>query len=183
MVVRHDDGGGAGAHSVAVDLADADRRTGQVSAVDGALRGHHVLGVEQQYPQLFALQGAHRIDEGLGDVGRRPDQPWVGRPRPRDPTSHLGARSNPQRGRLRQPRNLELERKRVRHPAQRAEPVKQPAGDPTGRDPLTDDECEHLLILGTVRAMSLEPLGGAARALASDRQGNRDGLVRHGERR
>ena len=79
MVVGHDDRRGAGPDGVAIDLADADRRAGQVAAVHRPLRGDDVLGVEQQDAQLLALERAHGIDERLGDVGRRADQS-TGRP-------------------------------------------------------------------------------------------------------
>lgn len=57
----------------------------------------------------------------------------------------------------------------MRHPAQRPESVQQPAGDATSGGSLTDHKREQLLILGSVRAMTLEPLRWPARAMASDR--------------
>ena len=129
----HDDRRRAGADRVAVDLADADRGAGQVSAVDGPLGHHDVLGVEQQDPQLLALQGAHRIDERLGDVGGGPDQPRVRWPRACDPPTHLGARRDAQCGGLRQARHPELDRERSRHVGQGAEPIEQPTSDAMAR--------------------------------------------------
>src|SRR5688572_26247022 len=78
MVMGDDHRGRARAHRISEHLADPHRRSGEVAAVDGALGGDDVLCVEQQDAKLLPLQRSHGIDERLGHVGRRPDQPRVG---------------------------------------------------------------------------------------------------------
>ena len=79
-------------------------------AIDGPLGRHDVLGVEQQDAQLLALQGAHGIDERLGDVGRGADQPWVRRATARDSPAQLERRGQARRGGLGQARHAQLDR-------------------------------------------------------------------------
>ena len=65
---------------VAIELADPDEARADVALVDGRDAQDGVLRVEQDDPQLLALEAAHLEDQPLGHVAGRPDRPAPGRP-------------------------------------------------------------------------------------------------------
>ncbi len=181
MVVGHDDRGSARANGVPIDLTDADGRSGEVAAVDGALRRDHVLRVEQQHPQLLTLERAHRVDERLGDVCRCADQPRVGRPASGEPRSDLDRGRQARGGSRRDPGEAQLRGVSAGNLGQAAEPIDEPPAEPTSAIAAAQEDRDQLLVVAGVGPETLEATrcpGGSRLAL----DGKADRLRRHRRR-
>ena len=140
-----------------IDLADPDRRARQVAAVDRALGGHDVLGVEQQDPQLLALERAHRVDERLRDVGRRADQPRIGGPGRASAPPDLDARP-PARGAAagRDAGEAQLRGVSAATAASDAEPIDEAPAEPPRPVAAAEHQRQQLLVGAGVGAEALE---------------------------
>src|SRR5258706_16429572 len=64
----------------AEELADADERRRYIALVHGRAPQDGVLRVQQDDPQLLALETAHLEDQSVRDIGRGPNGPAAGRP-------------------------------------------------------------------------------------------------------
>ena len=121
VVVDEDHAGRVEPDRVAEQLADPDQRRRHVALVDRRDPQHDVLRVEEDDPQLLALEAAHLEDEPVGDVAGRADRPAPGRPVREQPPAEL--ERGGELGRLRGAdarHALELD---IRRPGQAGQPV------------------------------------------------------------
>ena len=170
------------ANGVPKDLADADGRAGKVAAVDRALRGDHVLRVEQQDPQLLPLERPHRVHEGLGDVGRSADQPRVGWPASGEPRSDLD-RGRQARGRPRRdPGEAQLRGVSAGNLGQAAEPIDEPTAQPPSSIAAAKEDREELLVIAGVGPETLEAAIDRTTGSRPALDGKADGLRGHRRR-
>src|SRR6476660_6087673 len=89
MVVNEDDAGRIHAHGIAKELTDPYEGRRHVALVDGLHAEHVVLRVEDDDPQLLALEAAHLKDQPIGDVPRAADRPATRRPIGQKPSPQL----------------------------------------------------------------------------------------------
>src|SRR6266550_3339458 len=92
VVVDEDEPGRVEPDGVPEELPDADERGRHVALVDGSHPKHDVLRVQEDDPQLLALEAAHLEDKPIRDVGRGPDRPAAGRPVGEEATAELERR-------------------------------------------------------------------------------------------
>ncbi len=136
MVVDEDQPGRVEPDGVAEQLADADQRRRHVALVDGRHAEDVVLRVEQDGPQLLALEPAHLEDQPVGDVVRAADGPARGGPVGQQPTAELERGDQLGRARLADPGHRgELQLGRPGEPGQPVVLGEGVGGEVDGRSP------------------------------------------------
>src|ERR1019366_2764210 len=75
MVMDEDDPRGVEPNRIAIELAHPNEARADVALVDGRNAEHGVLRVEQDDPQLLALEATHLQNQPLSHIARRPDRP------------------------------------------------------------------------------------------------------------